>query len=288
MKRILLLSLWLPVAGCLSAQERITPTAEQIERFSRTTTNVVLTGENILLDAALKEAMENRWKITPLKFIDKAEFEANLSDANRTFLLLVHGSFQKAEKEKSFAYTFLNLLMGGGASLDKLSEFILLPASCDGQPDEKPLLFMEAFVDIIQRHVRELQQNPKTAKQELDNRYNKNIDRLIGRHLMLVKDDMTCAFTEEEMKKLFNDRLLIVEDTTVAEAMNTKEKNRIVGLSLYPRVGAPKGTFCYNLLIASDTHELIYFKRHKVSKQSAQGFLKEELKRFGIYLRKSK
>jgi hypothetical protein len=287
MKKILFL-LWLPVAINLSAQERITPTAEQIERFSRTTINVVLTGENILLEAALRQTMDSLWKITPVKFIDKAEFDANISDANRTFLLLVGGSFQKNEEEKMFVYTFLDLLMGGGESLDKLSEFLLLPISCDGQAIDKSLLFMEAFVDIMQRHIVSLQRNPKLAKQDLDNMYNKNIERLIGRYLMLVKDDITYSVTEEEKHLQFNDRLSIIEDGDVENAINSKAKNQVVGLTLYPRVGNPKGTFCYNMLIAADTHELIYFKRHKVSKESQQGFLKEELKRFGIYLRKSK
>ena len=287
MKKILFL-LWLPIAINLSAQERIAPTAEQIERFSRTTMNVVLTGENIILEAALRHSMDSLWKITPLKFIDKAEFDANISDANRTFLLLVGGSFQKNEEEKMFVYTFLNLLMGGGESLDKLSEFLLLPVSCDGQPVDKSVLFMDAFVDIMQRHIVNMQHNPKLAKQSLDNLYNKNIERLVGRYLMLVKDDITYTVTEEEKTLQFNDRLSIVEDSDVENAINTRAKNRVIGLTLYPRVGSPKGTFCYNMLIAGDTHELIYFKRHKVSKENDQGFLKEELKRFSIYLRKSK
>ncbi|MDR2801615.1 MAG: hypothetical protein LBB31_00170 [Prevotellaceae bacterium] len=287
MKKLLFL-LWLPVAMNLSAQERIAPTIEQIGRFSRTTLNVVLTGENIILESALKEAMENKWNITPLKFIDKAEFEANTGDANRTFLLLAGGSFQKNPEEKSFVYTFLNILMGGGVSLDNLSEFLLLPVSCDGQSIDKALLFMDAFVDIMQRHIVSMQQNPKLAKQQLDNIYNKNIERLVGRYLVLVKEDVTYTVTEEEKQQQFNNRLRIVEDGDVENAMNTKAKNQVVGLSLYPRVGSPKGTFCYSLLIAADTHELIYFKRHKVSKEAQQGFLKEELKRFGIYLRKSK
>ena len=287
MKRFLLL-LWLPVVVNLSAQERITPTIEQIERFSRTTLNVVLPGENIILEAALKEAMENKWKLTPLKFIDKPEFEANIGDANRTFLLLVGGSFQKNSEEKLFIYTFLNLLMGGGVSLETLSEFLLLPVSCDGQPIDKSLLFMDAFVDIMQRHVVSMQQNPKLAKQKLDDMYNKNIERLTGRYLMLVKDDITYTVTEEEKQQQFNNRLNIVEDGDVENAVITEAKNQVVGLTLYPRVGSPKGTFCYNMLIAADTHELIYFKRHNVNKKDKQGFLKEELKRFSIYLRKSK
>jgi hypothetical protein len=147
---------------------------------------------------------------------------------------------------------------------------------------------MEAFVDIMQRHIVNMQRNPKLAKQSLDNLYNKNIERLVGRYLMLVKDDITYTLTDEEKKLQFNDRLSIVEDLDVENAINTKAKNQVIGLTLYPRVGSPKGTFCYNMLIAADTHELIYFKRHKLRKESDQGFLKEELKRFGIYLRKSK
>ncbi len=273
----------MPAAITLTAQKRIAPTAEQIERFSRTTTNVVLTGSNMLVEAALREALEKQWKITPLKFIDKAEFEATMSDANSSFLLMIGGTFEKDSEPNN--YTYLNLVMGGNVAFDQLAEFILLPISCEGQPDDKPVAYMAAFVDIIQRHVKRVQEKPKTVKQELDT-YNDNLPRLRTRTLIIAKEDIAYDVTEEALTEQFNNKIEIVDGDAVLDAMDGQAFNKIAGLTLYPRVGSEKGTYCYNMLIACDTHELIYFKRHKITGKKQQGFLKEEIKRMGIQARK--
>jgi hypothetical protein len=283
MKKYLLAYLFFLAAANLSAQQLILPTAEQIERFSRTTTHVVLTGENMLLDMSLREAVEKKWKITPVRFIDEAEFKESMTDANRTFLVMVGGTFKKDKELNN--YIFLNLMMGGGVSLDQLTDFILIPITCEGQGEDKPIMLMEAFLDIIQRHVKQLQENPKKVGLDLDT-YNANLDRLHDRQVLITEEDFAYPRTPEELNQQFGSSLELVSFQDLEKALQNGTRNKVAALTLYPRIGEPKGTYCYNMLVACDTHELIYFKRHKVRGTNQQGFLKEEIKRIARYTQK--
>ena len=39
------------------------------------------------------------------------------------------------------------------------------------------------------------------------------------------------------------------------------------------------GSFCYKMLIDTQTHKLYYFKRHRIGKKAGEGFLPEDIDR---------
>ena len=39
------------------------------------------------------------------------------------------------------------------------------------------------------------------------------------------------------------------------------------------------GSFCYKMLIDSQTHHIYYFKRHRIGKRAGSGFLPEDIER---------
>lgn len=278
MKSYLLLILLLGSAAGLMAQKRVAPTPEQIERVARTTTGVVLTGHNILLEAALREAVEKKWTLTPVAFIDTAEFNRHIGDANRTFLLIVGGTFKDDAAQNG--YTFLNLVMGGSLQLEKLADFILWPLTCKGQDEDRALLLMEASIDVIQNHIRLLQQNPALARADMDT-YNIYIPKLRDRTILIAAEDLSAPVPDDEMQR-FDGRLKIVDRTEIADAITDSRPNTVVGIALYPIDDRLKAPYCYTMLIACDDHELLYFKRHKVRNPKQRGFLKEELRRITI------
>ncbi|MDR2361449.1 MAG: hypothetical protein LBD91_01825 [Prevotellaceae bacterium] len=284
MKPYLLLLLCCWTTAGLFAQRRAAPTAEQAERVLRTTTEVVLTGHNMLLEAALRSAVEKKWNLTPVAFIDTATFHRHIGDANRTFLLIVGGTFNNDAAQNG--YTFLNFLMGGHTEFDKLSDFLLWPLACKGQDEDNAWLFMEAFIDIIQQHIRLVQQNPSLVRADMDT-YNNNIPQLRTRTILIADDDIPSEIPEAEMSR-FNGRLKIVSRHEVADAMMNALPNTVAGIALFPLDEQLKSPWCYTMLITCDTHELIYFKRHKVRNPKQRGFLKEELRRISIPFRVGK
>jgi hypothetical protein len=40
-----------------------------------------------------------------------------------------------------------------------------------------------------------------------------------------------------------------------------------------------KGSFCYKMLIDAQTHELYYYRKHKISPKAGAGFLPEDIER---------
>ena len=267
-----------------TAQKRVVPTAEQIARVERTITNVVLTGENMLFDAALRSAVEKFWTITPVEFITNNEFNQHIDDANRLFLLIVDGKFKKDKTQSN--YTFLNLLMGGATKIEELSDFILLPLACSEDGEDRAILFMNAYVNIVQQHLKMLQEKPRQARAELDT-YNSGIDKLSGRRIIMQRADVAYEVTDGEIVELFNNSLSFVTDLEMEHAVNTNAENMVAAISLFPNTDA-KGGYCYNLLIACDTHELLYYKRHKIVGNNQQGFMKEEMRRISIPFRDRK
>ena len=284
MKKYIFTFLLLFLACSVIAQKRVVPTQEQIARVERTTTNIVLTGENMLLEAALRSAVEKNWTITPVTFIDNEEFLENIEDANRTFLLLVNGTFKKDKSQSN--YIFLNFLMGGATTIDELSDFILLPLACSENDEDLAILFMNAYVNIVQQHLKLLQEKPKQARAELDT-YNSGIDKLTGRQIVMHRSAIAYDVTDGEIVELFNNNISFVTDLEMEHAVNTQAKNKVAAITLFPD-NEQSGGYCYNLLIACDTHELLYFKRHKIRGNNQSGFLKEELKRISIPFRDKK
>jgi hypothetical protein len=260
------------------AQKRAVPTPEQAERVLRTTTDVVLSGQNMLLDAALRSAVEKNWTITPVAFIDTAEFNRRIGDANRTFLLIVGGTYH--DDDVPNGYTFLNFVMGGNTVFEKLSDFMLWPLTCKGRDEDDAILFMEAFVDIIQQHVRLIRQNPSMARADIDT-YNNNIPQLRSRTILIAADDIPSPIPDAEMER-FGGHLKIVSRAEIADALTNASPDTVVGLAIFSLDEQLKSSSCFTMLITADTHELLYFKRHKVRNPRQRGFLKEEIRRIGI------
>ncbi len=273
MKKYLVLSICMLATAGLFAQKRVVPTPEQIERVTRTTTCVVLTGENMIMDAALREAVEKNWKLTPVEFIDKPAFDKTMNDANRTFLLMVNGTFKKDAEMNG--YIFLNFLMGGGASLDKLADFMLLPIAGENQDEDMSIALMPALVDIVQRHVQHIQENPKTVKRGLDD-YNSNVSLLPTRYILLSAEDIAYDISDDELKKQSNGHISLISADEMVEAATIGATNKVVGFTLQPEGGA----YGYNMLIDCSTHELLYFDRHRLKAGNRKGFTKSEIQLF--------
>jgi len=265
MNKYIVLSIYMLIAFGLSAQKSVAPTPEQIARVTNTTTCVVLTGENMILEAALREAVTKNWKLTPVEFIDKATFDKTTQDANRTFLLLVSGTFKKDTGHDG--YIFLNLLMGGGKSFDQLADFILLPVACQNEDYDLSIALLPAFVDIVQRHLQTVHSNPKLVKRGLDN-YNSNVSLLRTRQLLLPTDGVA--------ETIWNGGIRITSVDKLVEAATNNATDTVVGFTLYPEGGA----YGYNMLIDCGTHELLYFNRRRVKANDQKGFTKSEMQLF--------
>lgn len=239
---VCLLSLLTTLCG---AQELYTRKAKMAD-FPVRTTKIVLQGSNSFLELVLKEELTARWRISPYEFCNPEDYSKLRSDNSYYFLYL-------AEQN---GVALLVLEKGGKAddedNLKRPFELIRIPISAAGRMSSgRELMFMGAFVDILQAFVEDAMISDQVAYSGLDY-YNRR--DLRGKTIYLDPDMADELYLEE------------------------KEGN-VLGFSV-SAAEAGKGKDCYKMLISADTHELLFFKKCNYRDQSDAEFSEAEARQF--------
>ncbi len=121
--------------------------SNRLADFPTKTTKVVLTGQPIL-DALLKAEFTSRWRISPYEFCDAEEFAALRSG---TLYYFVH--FVSDDE-----FTYMHLSKGGPEGrnsdpLKKAMDVVDIPISAAGTPTSDELVYLPAFIDLIQEYL---------------------------------------------------------------------------------------------------------------------------------------
>lgn len=141
----LLAFLLLPLSAM--GQGKVYTKSNRIADFPTKTTKVVLTGQPIL-DALLKAEFTSRWRISPYEFCDDAEFEQL---RNGSLYYFVHFA-----SDDEFTYMFLSKGGPVGRNVDplkKATDVVSIPISAAGTPSSDELVYLPAFIDMIQEYV---------------------------------------------------------------------------------------------------------------------------------------
>lgn len=128
-------------------QGKVYTKSNRLADFPTKTTKVVLTGQPIL-DALLKAEFTSRWRISPYEFCDAEEFEKLKSG---TLYYFVHFA-----SDDEFTYMFLSKGGPVGKNVDPLKkamEVVSIPISAAGTPGSDELVYLPAFIDMIQEYV---------------------------------------------------------------------------------------------------------------------------------------
>ena len=149
MRKILIsiISLILPLVA--SAQAQINTKKVKISDFTQKVTKVVLNG-NQFFDITFQEEITARWRISPYEFCTLEEFEKLKTNDNYYFLMTTYGQFRK---ETAPGLQFLTLVKGGKEaenSIGDMLEIVSLPFASAEYPSGRELVFLPAFLDIIQ------------------------------------------------------------------------------------------------------------------------------------------
>lgn len=236
---ILLLLLHFPI----DAQQLYTRKAK-LEDFHTKTLKVLASGTSIL-ELSLREEMSSRWRISPFEFCTPEEYKELHEDSSYYFLEL--GTLE--------GIAFLTLSKGGkeddSNNFARPFEVVRIPIASTGEPSGRELMYMGAFVEIIQNYVQEAMTSEQSAYMGLKSYNNK---KLAGKRIYLDSDEAD-------------------------EIYDAGTPDTLVGIIIAPTLISFQ-SYCYKMLIAPDTNELFYFKqdRYKGSKDAA--FSKSEIKKF--------
>ena len=214
-----------------------------LEDFPARVTKVVLSGD-AMADAVLKEEISLRWNLSPYEFCTVDEYNVDRTNSNFFFLRFVRYD----------DVVFLSLDKGGdknNADVKKQSfEVIAIPVSGADAGTMDNLEYMPAFVDIIQDFVIRAMDSDGKAYGGLT-QYNISV---AGKDIYLDRKE-------------------------AARQFSMQTENALCGILVAARK-PHLGSWCYRMLVSCDTHELMYFKKHKVTASQGAGWLKSEVSRF--------
>ena len=273
MKKLIILITALIMPLMAGAQAQITTKKVKIEDFTQKVTKVVLNG-NPFYDTSFKDEVAARWRISPYEFCTLEEFEGLKGNDSYYFLILTQGQFRK---ETAPGLQFISLVKGGqGADkgIGNMLEVVSLPFASAEYPSGRELIFLPAFLDIIQSHTLEAMENDFNAYGGLSNTAQK-LGKAGNMDIVISEDDLNSLVSKEMTD---SEGMTVTDEDDADSYMLDEVSGTLVSYVVVPSEPV-KGSFCYKMLIDAQTHELYYYRKHKISPKAGAGFLPEDIER---------
>ena len=263
-----------------AAQGKIETKKYKIADFPNKVTKVVLTG-NELVDAAFRQAVSERWSLSPFEFCSQEEFTALRTVDQYYFLGFANGP---AGPDGSPGLSYLTVVKGGSGGEKGLSgmlEVVSVPFAPAGIPSARAFTFLPAFLDLIQAFIPKAIEKDRTAYAGISAMLTP-YSRQDPKQVCLSRDELDPRVDEATLQKFAGETLSVVSGEE-AEALFAEEKpGLLVGYLIAPLTPA-KGAETYKLLFDAGTKQLYYYKRSKAGDNGACGFTADELKKFSRF-----
>ena len=280
---ILIMAAMLPILA--SGQAQITTKKAKIADFPNKVTKVVLPG-NAFYDGAFQEVVSSRWRVSPFEFCSLSEFDKLKGSDQYYFMMLTQGQF-KNENEPGLQ--FITLIKGGADAakgIDSMLEVVTVPFAAADFPSGRELIYLPALIDIIQNYTM------SSIEKDFSNlgglsAYATNLTKANKMEIVFAEDDLSDEITEADKAAMAEKNISITDSEEVDALTDGKGSNTLVSYTVAPEEPVA-GSFCYKMLIDTNTHELYYFRKHKISKKLSKGFLSEDIKRITAFRPKNK
>ena len=275
MKRFLTLLAVIILPLAAYAQAQITTKKVKISDFPEKTTKVVLTG-NALYDAILKEEIAARWRIAPYEFCTLQEFNDLKGKDNYYFLLSTKGQY-KTESEPGLQ--FLTLVKGGQAAengIDEMLEVVSLPIASAEDPTGREFTFLPAFLSIIQQYTLDSMEHDLNAYVGLAN-YTKSLASTHTMDIVFAEEDLDPKMTQDIRNTYISNGITVTSTDAADNLLITTAPNTVVSYVAVPS-DAKIGSYCYKMLIDTQTHKLYFFRKHRINAKYGAGFADFDLR----------
>lgn len=270
MKKILLFFAFAIMTASAFAQAQIDTKKVKISDFTQKVTKVVLTG-SALYDGVLQDEVAARWRISPYEYCTLDEFNSLKGNDKYYFLITTKGQFKK-EAEPSLQ--FLTLVKGGrnaSKGIDEMLEIVSMPISSADDPSGRELVFLPVFLTIIQEYTLDSMDRDYSAYLGLSN-YTSNISKASEKNIVFSKNDIA---PNVEMGDCAS--FIVTDEDSADEMIMNNAHNTLVSYVVAPAEPV-NGSFCYKMLIDTQTYELYYYRKHRISAKSGAGFLPYDIR----------
>ncbi len=274
MKKIIILITAVMFPLMAGAQGQINTKKVKLSDFTEKVTKVVMNG-NGFYDTVLKDEVTSRWRISPYEFCTLEEFESLKGNSQYYFLLSTEGQFRK---ETAPGLRFLTLVKGGeGADkgISGMLEVVSIPFASAEYPSGRELIFLPALLDIIQEYTLASMEKDITAYGGLGS-YTSNISKNGDMTIVFSEDDLYHTVNEFMVSQKFDEGMIITDEENTDNYMQDNASGTLVSYVVVPSEPV-LGSYCYKMLIDTQTHKLYYFRKHKISKKAGAGFLPEDI-----------
>ena len=276
MKRFLISVIAVLIPVSMFSQAQITTKKMKLEDFPEKVTKVVLSG-NMFIDGSIEDAVKNWWTVSPYEFCSFQEFESLKGKEDYYFLMVVTGQFRK---ESVPGLAMLSLVKGGKGSdlsLDKMLEVVTVPICSADYPSGREITFMPALIDIVQNHVLASMERDYSAYGGLETNSTR-LDAARSKRIVIADTDLSSEVDDAFLEDLPGDRIEIVPEADADALLEAGVSNTLVSYTVSPYDAGP-GSYCYKMLIDTQTHSLYYYRKHRISKNAGPGFLPEDISR---------
>lgn len=251
------------------------PRKESLKDVPSKTLKVVLAGDESLMDMVIKDAVEKNWHLSPFEFITRDEFQTEKTDSTHYFLIRINKS---AGWRDDSGLEFLSFRKGApeaSENMDEMKDIFSLPLGPEGEMPDRILPFIPAYITIIQKHIEQIIDKNINAYLGMA-MYNDLFDRTKYDHGMFLQEDFSFSITPEKLASDTYDRARIVTADEMEEEMDSPSPRTLVSLVIYPTDPNLNSSNAYQMLICSDTQELVYYHKHKFTRNKSEGFTKIE------------
>lgn len=260
---------------CASGQAKINTKKVKIADLPTRTTKVVL-GQGDIMDSALRDEVSARWRISPYEFCTVEEYNSLKENPDYYFLLIARSD----EKEYKGMLT-LTLMKGGKAKAEDLQkrpvDVASLPISSADFPSGREVVFLPALVDIIQDYVTRAMKSDGAGYSGFDI-YASQVRRTGIKRIYFSEDDLIPDMDAAFKERYFDEDMLIMSESEADKAFQDGTYNTLVSFVVAP-FDPQNGSWCYKMLIDAGTHELLYFRHHRINARNWAGFLPKDIKK---------
>ena len=266
---LLVLSCGVPAA--LYGQARIHTKKLKIADLATRTTKVVL-GAGDLTAGALRDEVAARWRISPYEFCTVEEYNSLKDNPDYYFLLIA-----RSDEKRFRGMLTLTLMKGGKPKAEdpqkRPVDVASLPVSASSFPSGREMVFLPALLDILQDYVSRAMRSDGAGYKGFDIYSGK----LRGKRVVFSEDDLVPEMDESFKAKHFGKDVLVVSDSDADQAFLDGAHDTLVSYVVAPS-DPDEGSWCYKMLIDADTHELVYFKHHRINVRDWAGFLPKDIR----------
>lgn len=235
-----LLVLTLPLWG----QAKVYTKRVLLEDFPTKTTKVVLAGQSFL-EMSLREEIAARWRISPYEFCTAEDYEKQKTNNSFYFLRLVSAD----------GIAFLELTKGGKPdeqdNLKKAVDVCRIPISASDVMSGEEIVFIGAFIDIIQKFTEE----------------------------SIISDRVGYTGLSSYNRRSLKDMTAWLDGERTVELYQTGINGDLIGVCIAPTEIGLRSK-CYKMLVSATTNELFYYSEQRYRGPADRAFTEKEAKSF--------